>query len=123
MTCYYIYVIFQVIRSRIIKLETDLSPAIQEFIHTHGHYVGVCFTSDMWTSASKRGYMVVTAHFIDADFNLRSVILAFVRVLYPHDAKKIATVFVEILKKYKLASKFVTLTARTMQQAILPHSR
>jgi hypothetical protein len=48
-------------------------------------------TTDMWTSAAKRGYMVVTLHYIDQQWNMRSVIIAFTRVLYPHSGERLAT--------------------------------
>lgn len=36
----------------------------------------VAITTDMWTSDNqKRGYMAVTAHFIDDSWNLRSIIM------------------------------------------------
>ncbi|KAH9152744.1 hypothetical protein AeRB84_004890 [Aphanomyces euteiches] len=39
-------------------------------------------TTDMWTSIAKRGYMVVTLHYIDTAWQMRSVIIAFKRVMY-----------------------------------------
>ncbi|PTQ45089.1 hypothetical protein MARPO_0016s0138 [Marchantia polymorpha] len=51
-------------------------------------------TSDMWTSAAKRGYMVVTLHYIDDKWCMRSVIIAFKRVLYPHSGERLASHFV-----------------------------
>lgn len=39
----------------------------------------VAVTSDLWTAGhQKKGYMVVTAHFIDESFNLKSIILRYV---------------------------------------------
>ncbi|BBN14357.1 hypothetical protein Mp_6g11000 [Marchantia polymorpha subsp. ruderalis] len=51
-------------------------------------------TSDMWTSAAKRGYMVVTLHYIDDKWCMRYVIIAFKRVLYPHSGERLASHFV-----------------------------
>ena len=37
----------------------------------------VAITTDMWTSDNqKKGYMAITAHFIDDNWNLRSVIMS-----------------------------------------------
>jgi hypothetical protein len=37
---------------------------------------GVSITTDMWTSENqKRGYMVVTTHFIDDSWTLRNIIM------------------------------------------------
>jgi hypothetical protein len=54
------------------KLKADLS----------GSRCGL--TTDMWTSAAKRGYMVVTIHYIDSEWEMKSLIIAFIRVQYPH---------------------------------------
>ena len=36
----------------------------------------VAITTDMWTSENqKRGYMAITAHFIDESWTLRSIIM------------------------------------------------
>jgi hypothetical protein len=47
-------------------------------------------TTDMWTSAAKKGYMVVTVHYINSDWDMKHVILAFIRVLYPHTGERLA---------------------------------
>ncbi|KAH9119582.1 hypothetical protein AeMF1_007797 [Aphanomyces euteiches] len=47
-------------------------------------------TTDMWTSIAKRGYMVVTLHYIDTAWQMRSVIIAFKRVMYPHTGERLA---------------------------------
>lgn len=44
----------------------------------------VCLTSDMWTSVQNLGYMVITAHYITADFKLMKKIISFKNVKYPH---------------------------------------
>lgn len=50
----------------------------------------VAITMDMWTAGhQKRGYMVVTPHFIDEFWKLKSIILRFVYVPCPHNAEVI----------------------------------
>ena len=40
----------------------------------------VAITSDMWTASNqKKGYMTITAHYIDASWNLKSQILRYVK--------------------------------------------
>ena len=42
----------------------------------------VAITTDMWTAGSqKKGYMAVTAHFIDDSWKLRSIIMGYYNVL------------------------------------------
>ena len=48
-------------------------------------------TTDMWTSTAKRGYMVTTIHYINNSWEMQHVILAFIRVLYPHTGKRLAS--------------------------------
>src|SRR5690349_21312063 len=55
-------------------------------------------TTDMWTSAAKKGYMVVTMHYIDGDWNMQSVIIAFVRVMYPHTGERLAEHLISAVK-------------------------
>ena len=39
----------------------------------------VAITTDLWTSDNqKRGYMVVTAHFIDESWTLRNIIMRYI---------------------------------------------
>lgn len=53
-----------------------------------GH--GVSFSTDIWTFPSERGYMVITMHFIDRSWEMRSVIIAFTLVMYLHIGKLLA---------------------------------
>ncbi|KAE9277010.1 hypothetical protein PR003_g28901 [Phytophthora rubi] len=55
-------------------------------------------TTDMWTSAASKGYMVVTLHWIDENWNLRSVILGFLRVEYPHTGRRLADHLMDAVK-------------------------
>ncbi|KAL4561102.1 hypothetical protein LXL04_033264 [Taraxacum kok-saghyz] len=51
----------------------------------------VAVTTDMWTASNqKRGYMVVTAHYIDDSWNLCNKILRFMYVPAPHNAKTLS---------------------------------
>ncbi|KAL0355786.1 UNVERIFIED_CONTAM: hypothetical protein Sradi_4025500 [Sesamum radiatum] len=58
----------------------------------------VAITIDMWTSSNnKKGFMAVTAHFVDDSWTLRSFILRFVYVPAPHTAEVLAQVLYETL--------------------------
>ena len=41
-------------------------------------------TTDMWTSNQTLGYIVVTCHFIDAEWKLQKRIIKFIDVKTPH---------------------------------------
>lgn len=44
----------------------------------------ICLTSDCWTSITTDGYLALTAHFIDGDWNLQKMILNFSFLPPPH---------------------------------------
>lgn len=52
----------------------------------------ISFTTDIWTSVSIKAFMVITAHFIDTEWKLQSIILDFVQI-WGH-------ILVKIYKKY-----------------------
>ena len=56
-------------------------------------------TTDMWTSSAKRGYMVVTVHYIDGEWEMKSVIVGFVRVMYPHTGERLGNHLIDAIKE------------------------
>ncbi|XP_045797582.1 zinc finger BED domain-containing protein DAYSLEEPER-like [Trifolium pratense] len=52
------------------------------------HQGRVAITTDMWTASNqKKGYMAVTAHYIDGSWTLQSRILRFIYVPAPHTSE------------------------------------
>ncbi|KAJ1279080.1 hypothetical protein BS78_04G127900 [Paspalum vaginatum] len=71
----------------------------------------VAITTDMWTANhQKKGYMAVTAHFIDDKWELKNFLLRFIYVLAPHTAEVIADVLHEVLVDCHLERKVPTVT-------------
>ncbi|KAJ4816636.1 Zinc finger BED domain-containing protein DAYSLEEPER [Rhynchospora pubera] len=70
----------------------------------------VSFTSDIWTSSVNLGYLCLTAHYIDNDFNLQKKIIAFKQMPYPHTGEAIAKLIEQILIDWKLDRRIFTLT-------------
>uniref|UniRef100_A0A8R7URY7 AC transposase n=1 Tax=Triticum urartu TaxID=4572 RepID=A0A8R7URY7_TRIUA len=71
----------------------------------------VTVTTDMWTSDSqKKGYMAITAHFIDESWRLRNILMRFIYVPAPHNAEVIADQLHESLVKWNLDEKLLTVT-------------
>ncbi|KAL8546091.1 hypothetical protein ACS0TY_005983 [Phlomoides rotata] len=55
-------------------------------------------TTDMWTTSNqKKGYMTITAHFIDETWKLQSRIIRFIYVPCPHTAEVLCDVLVDCL--------------------------
>ena len=79
---------------------------------TFASYQGrVSFTSDLWTSRSQvRGYICLTAHYIDEKWKLHSHILAFCDVKPPHTGEAIAKKIFDILKEWGLERRVFSLT-------------
>ncbi|KAF0891957.1 hypothetical protein E2562_011338 [Oryza meyeriana var. granulata] len=66
----------------------------------------VAITSDLWTSDNqKRGYMAITAHFIDESWTLRNIIMRFIYVPTPHTAEVIGEELYESLVEWNLDEK------------------
>jgi hypothetical protein len=59
----------------------------------------VGITTEMWTSSAKRGYIVVTVHYITKEWDVRHCFLAFIRVLYPHTGERLAENLVRAVKE------------------------
>lgn len=87
------------VRNRILKLWKEEKARCRMELERDcsGKRVGI--TTDMWTSVAKRGYMVVTLHYVDTAWQMKSVIIAFKRVLYPHTADRLAAHFVEAVQE------------------------
>ncbi|CAN0926831.1 Zinc finger BED domain-containing protein RICESLEEPER 1 [Linum grandiflorum] len=71
----------------------------------------VALTTDMWTSTNKKkGFMVITAHFIDDNWILQSRILRFLYVPAPHTKDVICEVLFECLIEWDIDRKLSTVT-------------
>jgi hypothetical protein len=63
-------------RSDIIKFYKEESTKAIKYMSSCNSRVAI--TTDMWTSDNqKKGYMVITAHFIDDGWKLRSVVMRY----------------------------------------------
>ena len=59
----------------------------------------VSFTSDLWTSLKREGYMCVTEHYIDRKWNLNSKILTFCALPPPHNGMNVTIQLLDTLKE------------------------
>ncbi|KAL5570406.1 hypothetical protein UlMin_026981 [Ulmus minor] len=65
----------------------------------------------MWTASNqKKGYMVVTAHYIDDSWILQSKILRFMYVPCPHNAETVSDALMGCLMDWNVDHKLSTLT-------------
>ncbi|KAF7841679.1 zinc finger BED domain-containing protein RICESLEEPER 2-like [Senna tora] len=70
----------------------------------------VCLTYDVWTACTSEGYICLTAHFVDENWKLRSIILNFCRMLPPHTGVELSNTILNCLKEWSLQKKVFSLT-------------
>ncbi|KAL1194425.1 putative AC transposase [Cardamine amara subsp. amara] len=69
-----------------------------------------CLTTDLWRALTVEGYMCLTAHYIDSDWNLQAKILAFCKFPPSHIGAAIATKVLALLKDWGLEKIVFTIT-------------
>ncbi|KAK9184601.1 hypothetical protein WN943_024951 [Citrus x changshan-huyou] len=71
----------------------------------------VAITTDLWIASNqKKGYMVVTAHFIDNSWKLHNRILRFIYVPSPHTAEALSNELVQCLLDWNVDRKLSSMT-------------
>ncbi|KAA8550057.1 hypothetical protein F0562_001741 [Nyssa sinensis] len=71
----------------------------------------VNITTDMWKSSNQKiGYMVVTGHFIDSDWNLQKRVLNFFHVPPPHSGVIVADALQKCFIEWGIEDKVSTIT-------------
>ncbi|KAL6858881.1 hypothetical protein ACP4OV_017883 [Aristida adscensionis] len=70
----------------------------------------ICFTSDLWTSNQKLGYICITTHYVDSNFVLKKKIIGFRDVKYPHTGLAIEEAITKCLSEWGIKSKMFTIT-------------
>ncbi|CAO2162174.1 unnamed protein product [Urochloa humidicola] len=70
----------------------------------------ICFTSDLWTSNQKLGYICLTAHYVDSNFVFKKKTIAFRDVKYPHNGLAIEEAIKRCLTDYGIKEKMFTIT-------------
>ena len=70
----------------------------------------ICLTTDLWRAITIEGYLCLTAHYIDPEWNLRAKILSFCAFPPPHSGLAIAMKLMELIKEWGLQKKVFTVT-------------
>ena len=60
---------------------------------------------DGWTSPNIIGFLGITGHYIDADWNLKDILVDFVDLAGPHSGENMANSFVKCLTEKKILTK------------------
>ncbi|XP_068231881.1 zinc finger BED domain-containing protein 4-like [Palaemon carinicauda] len=65
----------------------------------------VSLTTDLWTSSQTRGFITVTAHYINSEWNLKSAVLETARLKVDHTAENIADELKRICTRWEILDK------------------
>ena len=69
-----------------------------------------CLTSDCWSSLTTDGYICLTAHFIDKDWNLQKKILNFCYLPPPHSGVALCEKIHHFLSGWQMDDRIFTIT-------------
>lgn len=76
------------VKSHIMRMYESEKLKMQEFLsRVKGR---MCLTSDLWSSHTTDGYLALTAHFLDSEWNLHKKILNFCHMPPPHTGNALA---------------------------------
>ena len=70
----------------------------------------ISLTSDLWTSNQTLGYMCLTCHYLDAEWNLQKRILNFCCLPPPHTGIAIADCILQCLSDWDIEDKVSIIT-------------
>ena len=100
-------------KNRVLKRRLAQRAKVRTYLKKSLYSRRVGITTDMWTSSAKRGYMVVTLHYMDDNWKMHHLIIGFVRVLYPHTAARLAQALVDAVVDFEpdLLCKLWSITA------------
>ncbi|CAN1777424.1 Putative AC transposase [Linum perenne] len=97
------------IKKEILTLYEVTKIKIKRDLHENRGRIAV--TTDMWTATNqKRGYMAITAHYVDNSWNLRSIMLRFLYVPAPHTSERLAACLSSCLLSWNVDTKLSAIT-------------
>ncbi|CAG8851518.1 39449_t:CDS:2, partial [Gigaspora margarita] len=70
----------------------------------------VSLTADLWTAYSRKGYLGITATWINKNFELNNAVLAVTFLRYPHTADAIVKCIEDVLEHWDLKNKVFSIT-------------
>lgn len=65
----------------------------------------ISFTIDGWTSSNNVSFLGITAHLITNEWELKSLLLDFIKLDGPHSGDNIKVAFLKSLSSYNIESK------------------
>ncbi|CAI5977952.1 unnamed protein product [Closterium sp. NIES-65] len=93
-------------RDTVVYAAAALQSAIAEMLAKEGDLgCRVSFTIDMWTSPNNRVWLVVTGHWIDENYQLRTMVFGFREIHGRHTGKQMARVVEETVVQWGLETR------------------
>ncbi|MBW0488743.1 hypothetical protein O181_028458 [Austropuccinia psidii MF-1] len=105
--------------TNILVLRASLTAHLTNFYFYHkesirdyllSNEINVSFTKDAWTSPNITAYLAVTAHYIDTELKLISIIIGLTEIKGNHLGASLATQFMNVLHQYNLDQKIICIT-------------
>lgn len=87
----------------------DLEPFLVEKLQST---VSISLTFDIWSAQSlSRSFAALTAHYLDNEMHMKSLVLEFRRIPHPHDTLHLKEFMIEAIKKFRIQQKVICITA------------
>lgn len=71
----------------------------------------ISLTTDAWSSRKMKRYVVITAHWIDKDWSMRSIALDFKRFMTPHTGEATCEILLETIDSWELRKRLRSITS------------
>ena len=95
-------------RNRVLAREDDYFLQMKYFLHLSKSKVAL--TADAWSSSIYKGYMSVTAHWVDNGWVMHSALLEFKRFLTPHTGEAAKVFLKEVIGEWNLNRRISSVT-------------
>ena len=90
-------------KNKIMKQYRHKKAVIAEMLRHNKSHIHISF--DMWTSDSTKSYLAIVGHFVDKDYNIRTILLAFRRVIGSHSGDNMASTINNVITEYEIQNK------------------
>lgn len=108
----------KVLKDRIIGQVVTIRARMKEIINADADSK-FSFTLDGWSSRIYQSYFAFTAHWVDKEWNMQSVILEFVRFETAHTGLNVKYLILDILEDWDLKESFLAITSDNGSEMIL----
>ena len=65
----------------------------------------ISYTTDIWISISIKVFLIITAHFINKEWELQSVIVNFIQIWGKYSGENIKEIFISFLQDFEIQLK------------------